>query len=256
MANYASDVPLVNSPIADAKGNITEAWLLFLIQLWRRTGSGSGDVPPDVINASFGIEQSFAPVIFGQATDFANETLFSPVVSTSFDPGITFAPTSETNFTQAAHAVTLGSSPATYSATSKQGFHMTGGTVSALTLNRGPISLPIGNSASDIVDNTFSSGVDFTPGTTTALTLSKSFGAISRLWVYFDGVFQGDDQIASLVGTTITFTSAIPVGVSKVYVKGLLQSSVGIGSTLVELSPGDSVTVTYSSVPTVTILPR
>lgn len=74
----------------------------------------------------------------------------------------------------------------------------------------------------DITDNTFTAGVDFTPGTTTTLTLSKSFGPIPRLWVYFDGVFQGDDQIASLVGPMLTFTAAIPVGVSKVYIKCLL----------------------------------
>jgi hypothetical protein len=71
-----------------------------------------------------------------------------------------------------------------------------------------------------ITDQTFSSGVNFTPGVTTALTLSNAFTNGMQIWVFFDGTFQGDDQY-SLSGTTLTFTSAIPVGVSKVYVKGL-----------------------------------
>lgn len=73
----------------------------------------------------------------------------------------------------------------------------------------------------DVYDQTFSSGPDFTPGTTASLTLSKAFGSQARTWVFFDGVFQGDDQYG-ISGTTITFTSPIPVGVSKVYVKGVM----------------------------------
>ena len=73
----------------------------------------------------------------------------------------------------------------------------------------------------DVYDQTFSSGTDFTPGTTTSLTLKRSFGLQARTWVFFDGVFQGDDQY-SLGGNTLNFTSAIPVGVSKVYIKGVM----------------------------------
>jgi hypothetical protein len=72
----------------------------------------------------------------------------------------------------------------------------------------------------DMADQTFSSGTDFTPGTTTTLTLATTFQNGTRLWIFFDGVFQGDDQY-SLSGVTLTFTSAIPVGTNKVYVKGL-----------------------------------
>jgi hypothetical protein len=81
---------------------------------------------------------------------------------------------------------------------------------------------PLGSIASGgaMADQTFSSGTDFTPGTTTALTLGNSFANASQLWVFFDGTFQGDDQY-SLSGTTLQFTSAIPVGVEKVYVKGM-----------------------------------
>jgi hypothetical protein len=41
-----TDVPLVNVPFVDPKtGVVTETWFLFLIQLWRRTGGGSGQPP-------------------------------------------------------------------------------------------------------------------------------------------------------------------------------------------------------------------
>jgi hypothetical protein len=73
---------------------------------------------------------------------------------------------------------------------------------------------------SDVLDQTFSSSTDFTPGTTTSLTLQTSFMSAARLWIFFDAAFQGDDQY-TLSGTTLTFTGAIPVGTNKVYVKGL-----------------------------------
>lgn len=41
-----TDVPLVNVPFVDLKtGVVTETWFIFLIQLWRRTGGGSGTTP-------------------------------------------------------------------------------------------------------------------------------------------------------------------------------------------------------------------
>lgn len=73
----------------------------------------------------------------------------------------------------------------------------------------------------EVYDQTFSSGTDFTPGTTASLTLNRAFGLQARTWVFFDGVFQGDDQY-SITGNALNFTSAIPVGVSKVYVKGVM----------------------------------
>ncbi|MCP3709728.1 hypothetical protein M3I54_22555 [Paraburkholderia sp. CNPSo 3274] len=68
----------------------------------------------------------------------------------------------------------------------------------------------------------FAAGVDFTAGTTTSLTLSQPYGYQANLIVAFDGAFQGADQF-SLSGKTLTFTSAIPVGTTKVFVKGFLM---------------------------------
>jgi hypothetical protein len=170
-----TDVPLVNVPFVDpATGNVTEAWFLFLIQLWRRTGGGGG-VPPDSL--------TIADVL-------ALEETVSPLSPAN--------PTVEPN------AMTLAVS-------SQQ--------AALLEMIFSPVGMAAGGSGS-IADQTFSSGSDFTPGTTVALTLGNSFANAAQLWVFFDGTFQGDDQY-SLSGTTLTFTSAVPVGVSKVYVKGL-----------------------------------
>jgi Pectate lyase superfamily protein len=79
---------------------------------------------------------------------------------------------------------------------------------------------------------------DFTPGTTTTLTLSQNYGSASNLWVAFDGVEQGANTY-SLSGTTLTFNAPIPVGTSFVFVKGGTVLSIG--------TPGSG-TVTDSSV--------
>jgi hypothetical protein len=69
----------------------------------------------------------------------------------------------------------------------------------------------------------FAAGVDFTAGTTTSLTLSRNYKTAAALWVAFDAAAQGPDQY-SLSGKTLTFTSAIPTGTSKVFVKGFIQN--------------------------------
>lgn len=80
-----------------------------------------------------------------------------------------------------------------------------------------------------MTDNTYLSGSDFTPGTTTSLTISSQPGSKANTWVYFDGVYQTPDTY-SLSLSTITFTSAIPVGVAKVNIK--------VGSTVATGVPG------------------
>jgi hypothetical protein len=169
-----SDVPLVNVPFVDPKtGTVTEAWFLFLIQLWRRTGGANGEIPGAItLDDVFSVEQTFPSI----ATQPQQDAIASDV---------------------------------TTAVPSRQ--------EALLEMIFAPIAPIV-----DIVDNTFTAGVDFTPGTTSSLTLSRSFGSISRLWIFFDAAFQGDDQVASLVGANLTFTSPIPVGVNKVYVKGLV----------------------------------
>lgn len=92
----------------------------------------------------------------------------------------------------------------------------------------------------NMTDQRFVAGTDYTPGTTTQLTLSAGPGSQGNLWVYFDGVYQADDQY-TISGTTLTFNSPIPVGAQEVNCK--------IGSTIAIGTPGAG-TVTDSSVAT------
>lgn len=82
----------------------------------------------------------------------------------------------------------------------------------------------IGNFSDDV----FIAGVDFTPGTTTQLTLSANFGSLDNIWVFFNGVYQGSDTLQSLVGNVLTFPTPIPAGVDHVYVKGGTTVSIGV----------------------------
>ncbi|MFM0357950.1 hypothetical protein PQR12_31045 [Paraburkholderia nemoris] len=76
----------------------------------------------------------------------------------------------------------------------------------------------------------FAANTDFTPGTTTSLTLSSNYGSAANLWIAFDADEQGADTY-SLTGTTLTFNAPIPVGVSKVFVKGGTTQSIGTPAT-------------------------
>ena len=233
-------------------GPVNYAWYRFLLTLFQRTGGAGGNTGTITIDDVIALEQTFAQFASSQDESLAFSPVLAPVAMPVSLAEMVLAPQEQSGYAQAPFVVTPGTSPWVYTASAKEGFYIGGGTITSLAVQRGSTVLPIGNSASDIVDATPS----FTAGSSISVTLPNSFGAVARLWVFFDGVFQGDDQIASLVGMILTFNSVIPAGTKQVYVKGLLQSAVGIGATLVELSPGDQVNVTYSSAPSVTILPR
>lgn len=82
-----------------------------------------------------------------------------------------------------------------------------------------PDAVAVPTFTSDPVEDIFASGVGFTPGVTTTLTLSKVYASKAAVLVHFDGTFQATDQY-SVAGNTITFTSPIPVGTSNVYARG------------------------------------
>lgn len=87
-------------------------------------------------------------------------------------------------------------------------------------------TVEFGAVAGNLTDETFTDGVDFTAGVSTTLTLSKDYGSEQNITVHFDATFKAPDTY-SLSGTTLTFASAIPGGVSKVYVKGGTTLSIG-----------------------------
>lgn len=76
----------------------------------------------------------------------------------------------------------------------------------------------------------FVAGVDFTPGMTSALTLSLSYGSVNNIEVFFDGNYQQQDQIQSLIDKTLTFTSPIPVGISRIEVRGGSTTAIAVPS--------------------------
>lgn len=74
--------------------------------------------------------------------------------------------------------------------------------------------------AGNMVDEVFTAGVDFTAGSSTEITLATDAGNETNVWVFFDAALQGSDTYSYDDGTQVlTFSSAIPGGVSKVYVK-------------------------------------
>jgi hypothetical protein len=60
-----------------------------------------------------------------------------------FGVEMTLAQMSDSMGVQAPKSVALGASPATYTATYRQALHITGGTVSAISLSRSGTSLPL-----------------------------------------------------------------------------------------------------------------
>ena len=63
----------------------------------------------------------------------------------------------------------------------------------------------------------FMVGIGFTIGAT-SITLAGLYGSINNIKVHYNGVYQGINQLASLVGHVLSFTAPIPVGVSVIYV--------------------------------------
>jgi hypothetical protein len=70
----------------------------------------------------------------------------------------------------------------------------------------------------------FKAGTDFTPDVTSSLTLSRAPISAANCWAYWDATPQLD---FSLNGTTLTFPTPIPTGISRVYVRTGTTLSVG-----------------------------
>lgn len=79
----------------------------------------------------------------------------------------------------------------------------------------------------------FDDGTDFTAGTTTQITLAETPADEDQIQISFNGVVQHHDTY-DIVGPDITFTGAIPVGVTTVEVQYLIGASLGL-NTVAEL---------------------
>ena len=186
MSNFQANVPLVNTKFVDDAGYVTESWFIFLIQLWRRTGGTTPSGPSLTVADVLAIEETTAVHGVGISDNLS-----------SFPTQVTYA-----------------NPPQSKSSLGEQE------TMAVPQLASKMADMVFAPILPQIVDETFTSGVDFTAGTTTTLTLKESFSSSPRLWIFFDAAFQGDDQY-TLTGTSLTFSSVIPVGTNKVYLKGI-----------------------------------
>jgi hypothetical protein len=106
----------------------------------------------------------------------------------------------------------------------------------------------ISSVASDFVVDAFVNGVGFTAGVSTTLTLSQDPGTKNNCDVYFEGVAQLKSTF-SVSLTTLTFTSAIPLGVTNIEVKMAQSGLVGaLGNQTVDTAQLVALSVTTGKI--------
>lgn len=79
MSNLQADIPLINVPFVDDKGNVSEPWFIFLIQLWRRTGGSSPGGGVLTVGDVIGLEQTFNQPAMSKDKLGAFDMTFAPV---------------------------------------------------------------------------------------------------------------------------------------------------------------------------------
>lgn len=172
---------------------------------------------------------------------------------------------------QPVQAVTPGASPFTYTALANGLLSVTGGAVSLVSIIRQGVTVATGITSStstaiaSLTDEKggdgnpgFLAGTDFTAGTSTVLTLANNYGSVANLWISFDGGDQGAGTftLSGAGNKTLTFNAAIPLGTTRVFVKGASPATVtSLGGGLVPVRRLDQVQITYTSAPTVAFLP-
>ncbi|WP_175982548.1 gp53-like domain-containing protein [Caballeronia zhejiangensis] len=86
------------------------------------------------------------------------------------------------------------------------------------------LPLPSSLGAGDLQMLVYAAGTDFTPGATTQIVLPRAPISRGNVWVYWDGTPQLDFTVS---GNTLIFPTAIPTGISNVYVRLGTTLSVG-----------------------------
>lgn len=203
--NPSANFPDVGAPMVDPKtGRLSTVWFQLLLALFNRTGGTSGDSSGDLAAALDELFQQLqslvapncAPELARRIADV--EAALSALTLALRDPEPdSFVPTHGIQDAPDLHALVTSTASGFMSSTDKA-------KLDGMTAT---------------VEDKFVSGTGFTAGTTTSLTLSKAYASAAAVTVHFDGVFQGSDQY-TIAGTTITFTSAIPVGTQTVYARG------------------------------------
>lgn len=169
MSNLNSDIPIVNTPIVDENGMCSQSWFIFFLQLWRRTGGGTGtsnstttinnifnadDVLPfatasdvllsDIVPASASLGDLAAAIlpyidIYPSAVnDRLTETVFPCAQAFDSLPDMVF-PTKMLSAVAPAQAITVTGSPMTLTATQPCAISIVGA-LTGCTYVRGPWS--------------------------------------------------------------------------------------------------------------------
>lgn len=89
---------------------------------------------------------------------------------------------------------------------------------------------PVTREGDDFRINNFAAGVDFTAGSSTQVTLTNSPATENAILVSMDGVTQHHNTF-SLSGTTLTFSEAIPTGVTNIEVQYYIKSTLNTVAT-------------------------
>jgi hypothetical protein len=137
-----SNIPNPGVPFLDKSGRISPVWWAFLLSMFQRTG-GTG-VPPASISLDDVLSLETVPGVQLIEGEIDRSMVLAEAKDSCCLPEMLFAPSIDTGFSQAPISVSVGASPFTYTATSRQALHIVGGTVSSASYARGTTSLALG----------------------------------------------------------------------------------------------------------------
>lgn len=75
MANLKTEIPLIDAPFVNDTGHITEAWFIFLLQMFRRTGGATGGDGQLTVGDVLGLEADI-PVPFDISQQASQLSIF------------------------------------------------------------------------------------------------------------------------------------------------------------------------------------
>jgi hypothetical protein len=224
--NLQTSVPLINIPLVDpTTGMINEAWFLFLIQLFQRSGGDAASIPSAItVDAVLSAEETFASPVSPQNSEILSlETIASQLINQGLrlDSEVT-APDVSVHIDPLSREISY---PSLLAQSDPLGIEMT---------------MAERRDSSSISEMTFapvySTDSTRSPQVVTAGTSPWTYKASAR-------------QAMHIIGGTVSALSLSRGSTT------LTIDYLGTGQ-LIEMSPGDSVTVTYSVAPPVTILSR
>lgn len=171
-------------------------------------------------DSPYTIQSSDSGVFFNVDTSGGNVQINLPSIATVGEP-FTVGVAKSTSDTNTVELVRNGSDTIDSAAAST--FISNGGEARAVSADNGPspdnwVTAIFGQSRGDFVIDNLIEGTDFTAGTDNTITLSSAPGSENNVDIYFDGVYQEGTEY-SVSGTTVTFTSTIPSGVTSIEAK-------------------------------------